>query len=449
MRDSKGFTLIEVLVVSVIAAIIAGALIYILNSSRRASRIAELDSQTQQNARVAIDYITRDVRSAGFGVDVGRSQAAIVHAGPYDLVFNANIEPEPDNAMNPGAPSAINIDASPATVPPSGTVLYAPAVTYQTGAETARFTFDSNNDGAIDEDDKDDEDIESATANPYDYALGKQVYGYSVDDADNGGQNEAFALLRGPDPYPDGTYPAPLFTYWYDDDDSVSTPEVLWGDGDGNGELDQSEIGGLSEVSSVNLPRIARIGIHVIGTARSVDLRYAENEGFRETVMTSEVGVRNIPLRAAYIRGVVYNDLNSDGVQQAGETGLSSVIIRLNTGLLRLTGADGSYSFKVDAGTYTVNETDLVGYTSTTPNAVMVNVANASVVGADFGDRAMGGYGQILGKVILERTTTACLGRPSREWTALISSLTRASTTLLMLMVSTVSWCRSVPTRLR
>ena len=408
MRSNKGFTLIEVLVVSLIAAIVAGALIYVLNSSQRASRLAELDSQTQQNARVAIDYITRDLRSAGYDLDIGRGQESIVHAGPYDLIFNANIEPEPDDAAAPGYPTAINVESSPITVPPTGTVLYAPAVTCQTGAETVRFTFDSNEDGVVDEDDKGDEDIETSTPNPYDYTLGKQVYGF--DGSNNGGANEEFAVLRGPDPYPDGSLPHPLFTYWYDDDDNMSTPDLMWGDASGDGQLDQSEITALTPVASVDLHRINRVGLHVIGTARSADTRYAENQGFRETVMTSEISVRNIPLRAAYIRGIVYNDLNSDGVQQGGEAGLTGVIIRLNTGLLKLTGADGTYSFKVDAGTYTVTETDHMGYSSTTPNAVMVTVANGQVAAADFGDRAMGGYGQILGKVILDENNDGVLG---------------------------------------
>jgi prepilin-type N-terminal cleavage/methylation domain-containing protein len=407
MRDDKGFTLIEVLVVSLIAAIVAGALIFILNSSRRASRIAELDSQAQQNARVAIDYITRDARSAGYGIDVGSGQGAIVHAGPYDLVFNANIEPEPDDLASPGSPTAININSSPATVPASGTALYAPAVTFQTGAETIRFTFDSNNDGVIDENDKDDEDIEATTPNPYDYSLGKQLYGF--DGSGNGGANEAFAMLRGPDAYADGTLPHPLFTYWYDDDDLTATPDVLWGDSDHSGDLDQGEIAAISPVSSASLHRINRIGIHVTGAARSADRRHAENEGYRETVMTSEVSVRNVPLRAAYIRGVVFNDMNSNGTQEGGEVGLAGVVVRLNTGLIRTTGADGTYSFKVDAGTYTVTETDPAGYSSITPNAVMVTVANGGVVGANFGDRAMGGYGQILGKVILDENTDGVL----------------------------------------
>jgi len=408
MRNDKGFTLIEVLVVSLIAAIVAGALIYVLSSSRRASRIAELDSQAQQNARVAIDYTTHDVRSAGYGIDVGAGQGAIVHAGPYDLVFNANIEPEPDDPANPGAPAAMDINASPSTVPASG-ALYAPTVTYGTGAETVRFTFDSNGDGAIDESDNGDDAIESSTPNPYDYALSKQVYGYDADTGGNGGDNQPFVLLRGPDPYPDDSYPHPLFTYWYDDDDLVGTPDVLWGDTDGNGSLDQGEIAALSDVAASDLHRINRIGVHVIGTARERDIRHTENEGYRETVMVSEVGVRNTPLRAAYIRGVVFNDLNSDGVIQGGEAGLSSVVVRLNTGLLRLTGADGTYSFKVDAGTYTVTEVDPNGYSSTTPNALMVTVANGGIASADFGDRAMGGYGQILGKVTLDENNDGTL----------------------------------------
>jgi prepilin-type N-terminal cleavage/methylation domain-containing protein len=407
MRDDKGFTLIEVLVVSLIAAIIAGALIYVLNSSRRASRIAELDSQAQQNARVAIDYVTRDARSAGYGIDVGSGQGGIVYAAPYDLIFNSNIEPEPDDLASPGYPTAINVSSSPATVPGSGTALYSPAATFQTGAETVRFTFDSSNDGVVDDNDKDDEDIESATPNPYDYSLGKQVYGF--DGSSNGGSNEAFAMLRGPNAYADGSLPHPLFTYWYDDDDLTATPDVLWGDSDGSGDLDQGEMAAISPVSAANLHRINRIGIHVIGAARSADRRHAENEGYRETVMTSEVSVRNVPLRAAYIRGVVFNDMNSDGTQQTGEVGLAGVVVRLNTGLIRTTGADGNYSFKVDAGTYTVTETDPVGYSSTTPNAVMVTVANGGVVGANFGDRAMGGYGQILGKVILDENVDGVL----------------------------------------
>jgi prepilin-type N-terminal cleavage/methylation domain-containing protein len=407
MRNDKGFTLIEVLVVALISAIIAGALIYVLNSSRRASRIADLDSQAQQNARVAIDYITRDLRSAGYNVDIALGQAGIVHAGPWDVVFNANIEPEPDDPINPGSPSAIDIGAAPSTVPPSGTTLYSPAATYGTGAETVRFTLDSNNDGDVDADDSGDEDIETSTANPNDYAVQKQVYGY--DGATNGGASEAIALLRGPVAYPDGDLPHPLFTYWYDDDEDTATPDALWGDTDGSGQIDQGEIAGLAAVTAANRHKINRIGIHVIGTTRAPDLRHTENEGYRETVMTSEVGVRNIPYRAAYIRGTVYSDVNDNGTLDPGENGLAGAIMRLNTGATKTTASDGIYTFRVDSGNFTVTETDPVGYTSTTPNSVPVTAVKGTIVQVNFGDKALAGYGTIAGTVVLDEDGSGTL----------------------------------------
>ncbi len=398
MGRNKGFTLIETLIVLVVAGIIAIALFYVLNSSRRASRIASIDAQAQQNARVAVDYLTRDLRSVGYGVDVGNGQLSIVYASPYELIFNANIEPNPDNSSSPGYPTAIDIDASPATVPPSGAVHYAPTRTYTTGAETIRLTLDSNNDGVIDDGDNGDDAIEQ-TRNPYDYALIRQVYGYN--GSSNGGESQQIALVRGPDPYDDGSYPMPLFTYWYDDDGDASTPDVLWGDVSGDGILQQSEIATLTPIPAGTLPLIKRIGINAIGSARATDPRVSRNEGYRETLISSEVTVRNTPLRSAYIVGLVFNDLNSDGVQGFAESGLSGVTVRLNTGAQRTTDAAGGYAFRVDPGTYTVTEVDPVGYTSTTPNAVVVTAVKGAATRVNFGDKAIGGYGLILGRVLL------------------------------------------------
>ena len=206
MGRNKGFTLIETAIVLVVAGVIAIALFYVLSSSRRASRVAAIDSQAQQNARVAVDYLTRDLRSIGYGIDLSQGQMSIVYAAPYELIFNANIEPNPDNGASLGYPAAINVDASQATVPPSGTVHYAPTRTYSTGAETIRLTLDSNNDGVIDSSDKGDDPIEQ-TRNPYDYVLIRQVYGFN--GSTNGGESQQIALVRGPDPYEGGTYPQP------------------------------------------------------------------------------------------------------------------------------------------------------------------------------------------------------------------------------------------------
>jgi type II secretory pathway pseudopilin PulG len=397
-NGENGFTVIETLVVVALLTLLAIPLVQILMGGSRTSRLADLDSETQQNARVAVDFPVRDIRSLGYEVDYGEGQRGIVHADAYDLVFNANIEPASDNGSAPGYPAAMDTTASPSTVPPSGVVLYSPETTFGTGAETIRYTLDSSNDGYVDASDRYDDQMES-TRNPYDYLLVKQVYGY--DGSTNGGASQPIALVRGPEVYPDGEYPPPLFTYWYDHDDDPSTADELWGDSNGNGQLDQSEIAMLTPVDNANLARITKVGVTAVGTARSEDLRYDANNGFRETIISSEVDVRNEPSRSAIIRGVVFNDLNADGVQGTGEGGISGAMIVLNNGMKRVSGADGRYGFRVDPGTYTVTETDPTGYTSTTANAVVVSAIKGTTVTANFGDRAMGGYGVILGKVVL------------------------------------------------
>jgi hypothetical protein len=157
----------------------------------------------------------------------------------------------------------------------------------------------------------------------------------------------------------------------------------------------------LTPVSDSNLPKITKVGVTAIGTARSQDLRYEHNDGYRETLIASEVDVRNEPSRSAIISGTVFDDLNGDGVQDTGEGGVSGALIMLNNGMRRTTGAGGHYGFRVDPGTYTVTETDPTGYTSTTPNSVGVTAAKGTTVTANFGDRAMGGYGAIIGRVDL------------------------------------------------
>ncbi len=398
MKREKGFTLIEALVVLVIGVVIAGGMMFILSGSRRTSRIAEIDAQSQQNARVAIDIMIRDLRSNGYGIDVGQGQLTLAHAGPYDVIFNANIVPEPDHSSTPGYPAAINTGSYPSSVPPGG-ALYAPPRTYDTGAETIRFTFDSNNDGSVTADDRNDDTIEQ-TSNPFDYAVIRQVYGY--DGSSNGGANEEIALLRGPEVYDDGSYPPPLFSYWYDHDDDESTADRLWGDNSGNGELESAEIAGLSPVSGAVLGSVNRVEVTAIGTARAPDPRQQENQGYRETMMSSEVTItRSRMVRAAYIRGIVFNDINGDGDQDSGEGGLAGVLIRLNNGARYTTNNHGYYLFRVDPGTYTVTEIDPSGYTSTTPNAETVTATKGAIAVADFGDRALGGYGAILGRVWL------------------------------------------------
>jgi len=97
----------------------------------------------------------------------------------------------------------------------------------------------------------------------------------------------------------------------------------------------------------------------------------------------------------ATISGVVFNDLNGDGLQQPSEAGISGVSVSLNdlSGELSNTTTDGSghYVFvSVSAGNYTVVETDPTGYTSTTENAIPALVVSGGAATANFGDQEKG-----------------------------------------------------------
>jgi hypothetical protein len=97
-------------------------------------------------------------------------------------------------------------------------------------------------------------------------------------------------------------------------------------------------------------------------------------------------------LLSATITGTVFNDLNSNGVQDPGESGIAGVTVFLdanNDGVLQpgemtaTTGADGSYSFTVNNSpnrTFVVAQVVPPGYTQVTPvgNAVASENVNIS-----------------------------------------------------------------------
>lgn len=66
-RNEPGFTLIEILVALVIAGIISTAIYNLYISQSRIYTQQEQVSDMQQNARVAMDIISRHIRMAGFG----------------------------------------------------------------------------------------------------------------------------------------------------------------------------------------------------------------------------------------------------------------------------------------------------------------------------------------------------------------------------------------------
>ena len=96
------------------------------------------------------------------------------------------------------------------------------------------------------------------------------------------------------------------------------------------------------------------------------------------------------------IRGIVFNDVNGNGIQDPGEAPLNGVTIELRnsagTVIANTTsGASGGYTFpNLPAGTYTVTEIDPAGYVSTTLNTVAVNLSAGTTATVHFGDQVSG-----------------------------------------------------------
>ena len=62
----RGFTLIELMIAMLIGVFLMGGVIQIFLSAKQAYRLQENLSRLQENGRFAMDFITKDVRMAGF-----------------------------------------------------------------------------------------------------------------------------------------------------------------------------------------------------------------------------------------------------------------------------------------------------------------------------------------------------------------------------------------------
>lgn len=64
----KGFTLIEIMVGLLIAAIVVAAGFVVLTTTEKSTRANDQTVETQQNARIAMEILSKDIKLAGFGM---------------------------------------------------------------------------------------------------------------------------------------------------------------------------------------------------------------------------------------------------------------------------------------------------------------------------------------------------------------------------------------------
>ena len=84
LSNQGGMTLNELVVAILISMVILAAGFTALVTTEKASRANEQTVDTQQNARIAMDLIARDVRGAGMGMigAIGACSTAVLPCNP-------------------------------------------------------------------------------------------------------------------------------------------------------------------------------------------------------------------------------------------------------------------------------------------------------------------------------------------------------------------------------
>ena len=88
-RKKDGVTLIELLIVLVIAGFLAAAIYRTFLGQQKTYVVQEQVVDTQQNARLSIERMMREIRSAGFG-NVSKVLPVTLSSGTYNNVVNPN-----------------------------------------------------------------------------------------------------------------------------------------------------------------------------------------------------------------------------------------------------------------------------------------------------------------------------------------------------------------------
>ncbi|HVD98081.1 MAG TPA: T9SS type A sorting domain-containing protein [Cytophagaceae bacterium] len=94
---------------------------------------------------------------------------------------------------------------------------------------------------------------------------------------------------------------------------------------------------------------------------------------------TKATGVyQDISCSNVFITGTVFNDINGNCLQEAGENGIANTMVFLSNGLITWTGIDGAYLFVTSPGSYTISHTPLDNWINICPasHTISVNAPN-------------------------------------------------------------------------
>src|SRR5690606_18897785 len=106
---------------------------------------------------------------------------------------------------------------------------------------------------------------------------------------------------------------------------------------------------------------------------------------------TATVTVTMSPPSTGAIEGVVFDDLNGNGVKDVGESGIAGVTVSRSSGPDTTTAGDGTYRFgDVPVGSYTVSIGVPAGYVASGSTSRTVSVASGGAAKANFALQAQG-----------------------------------------------------------
>lgn len=249
LKESKGVTLIELMVALVMSAIVIAGLYRSFIGQQKTFSVQEQVVDMQQNARIVMNKVMRDIRMAGFG-----NVANVLPAMGYSSAFTMNA----NNLTVIGAFQQIR--------DPSTGVAIKVVSSNGNSITLSKATEEFSN---------------------YDFICLGGLHSYTVQGSRPRGMTDVLALDRTPvnavDAY---VYKVVAVTYSLDNirnmADNIEAVEFTYLDANGS----QTAVAG-----NVRMIRVA-----ITARTKDADSDYKGADGYRRRVITSNVGMRNIGL---------------------------------------------------------------------------------------------------------------------------------------------------------